>query len=80
MSKAKPFLIEAVVDSVESALAAQHAGADRLELCSGLETGGLTPGRGLLEMVCSEVSVPVFVLRTRGGDFHYTDAEFDNGE
>lgn len=77
MSAAKPFLIEAVVDSVEAALAAQHAGADRLELCSGLETGGLTPGRGLMEMVCAETSIPVFVLlRTRGGDFHYTDAEF----
>lgn len=77
MSAPKPFLIEAVVDSVEAALAAQHAGADRLELCSGLETGGLTPGRGLMEMVCAETSIPVFVLlRTRGGDFHYNETEF----
>jgi copper homeostasis protein len=74
----KPFLIEAVVDSLEAALSAEVAGADRLELCSALEIGGITPGRGLMEAVCKEVKIPVFVLiRPRGGDFLYSEGEFE---
>ena len=72
------FVIEAVVDSLEAALAAEAAGADRLELCSGLDLGGLTPGGGVLASVCTAVQIPVHVLlRTRGGDFLCTDAEFE---
>ena len=72
------FTIEAVVDSLDAALAAEAAGADRLELCSGLDLGGLTPGGGLLASVCLAVQIPVHVLlRTRGGDFLCTDAEFE---
>jgi copper homeostasis protein len=75
---AKDFLIEAVVDSLDAALTAEAAGADRLELCSGLELGGLTPGAGLVASVCLAVQIPVHVLlRTRGGDFLCTDAEFE---
>lgn len=71
-------LVEAVVDSLEAALAAQAAGADRLELCSGLELGGLTPGGGLVARVCLATHVPVHVLlRPRSGDFLYTADEYE---
>lgn len=74
----KEFLLEAVVDSLEAALAAEKAGADRLELCSGLELGGLTPGSGLMHAVCDRVRIPVHVLiRTRGGNFECSQAEFE---
>lgn len=72
------FLIEAVVDSLEAAILAEAAGADRLELCAALETGGITPGMGLIQGVCDRVNIPVFVLiRTRSGDFTCTDFEFE---
>ena len=74
----KRFIIEAVVDSLDAALAAEAAGADRLELCSGLDLGGLTPGGGLLASVCAAVQIPVHVLlRTRGGDFLCSESEFE---
>lgn len=74
----KRYLLEAVVDSVDAALAAQEAGADRLELCSGLELGGLSPGPGLVKSVLRQVSIPVHVLlRTRSGDFQCTEGEYE---
>jgi copper homeostasis protein len=70
--------VEVAVESVAGARNAAAAGADRLELCSSLGEGGLTPSLGLLAAVRDAVSVPVFAMvRPRAGDFFYDDAEFD---
>lgn len=69
-------LVEACVDSVASAVAAERGGAGRLELCDNLFDGGTTPSAGMISAVKSAVGIPVFVLvRPRGGGFVYTDAE-----
>ncbi|QCX01243.1 copper homeostasis protein CutC [Aggregatimonas sangjinii] len=71
-------LVEVCANSFESALNAQRAGADRIELCSELAVGGVTPSYGLLKAVSEKISIPVRVLiRPRSGDFTYSDAEFD---
>jgi len=70
--------VEICANSFESALAAQHGGADRIELCTELSVGGLTPSHGLIEKVTSELQIPVHVLiRPRSGNFTYTPAELD---
>ncbi|WP_419213754.1 copper homeostasis protein CutC [Maribacter sp. X9] len=71
-------LVEVCANSLESALVAERAGAHRIELCSELAVGGLTPSYGLLKAVKKRISIPVHVLiRPRSGDFTYTDDEFD---
>jgi copper homeostasis protein len=66
------------VDSVDGALAAERAGASRLELCAALADGGTTPSAGLIQAVCGAVEIPVMVLvRVRGGDFVYSSIELD---
>ena len=69
---------ELCAERLESAQAAEAGGADRIELCTELSIGGLTPPFDLVRAVVKSVSIPVHVLiRTRGGDFTPTEAEFD---
>lgn len=69
-------LIEAAVDSLEAALAAERTGAARIELCGDLDIGGVTPSWELLTACRARLRVPICaMIRPRGGDFVYTDAE-----
>jgi copper homeostasis protein len=71
-------LVEAAVETLEDALAAKRAGADRIELCANLGVGGITPSAGLIASVVQQVNHPVFVMiRPRGGDFVYAADEID---
>ncbi|MFK7757755.1 MAG: copper homeostasis protein CutC [Flavobacteriales bacterium] len=71
-------LLEICIDSVESAIIAEKAGADRLELCENLIQGGVTPSSGKIHQIVQAVSIPVRVLiRPRAGDFKYSKNELD---
>lgn len=71
-------LIEVCTDGYEMSLDAVRNGASRLELCSAISEGGLTPALSLTESVCRDSKVPVMVMiRPRAGDFCYSRYEFD---
>lgn len=71
------FILEACVDSVESALAAARGGASRLELCGSLIIGGTTPNPWLFQEIRKHTDIRIHALiRPRFGDFCYSDEEF----
>lgn len=74
---AHPFKIEICVEGIDGLVAAQQAGADRVELCASLLEGGLTPSLGVVREALRVGTIPFHVIiRPRGGDFLYSELEF----
>ena len=70
--------IEICANSYQSAVNAEASGADRIELCSELAVGGITPSFGLIKKIKQDLRIPVHVLiRPRSGDFTYSNADFE---
>jgi copper homeostasis protein len=70
--------VEVCAGSVQSVIEAERGGASRVELCDNLFEGGTTPSAATIERACNAVHIPVYVMiRPRGGDFLYSDIEFE---
>lgn len=77
--KREEFMVEVCANGVESCLAAQQGGADRVELCAGIPEGGTTPSYGEIKVarrVLTATRLHV-IIRPRGGDFLYSDLEVE---
>jgi len=75
----KPLKIEICVEGIDGLVAAQNAGADRVELCASLIEGGLTPSLGTIRAALAVATIPFHVIiRPRGGDFLYSELEFES--
>jgi len=73
--------IEIACFNPESAMIAFENGADRIELCDGLNEGGTTPDFETTKKLRAIINIPIFVMiRPRGGDFTYSEAEFEQME
>lgn len=71
--------LEACVDTLANAVKAEENGADRIELCSNLFMGGLTPDYDLIPKVKEKVNLPIMMMvRPRGGNFYYDEVEVEN--
>lgn len=70
-------ILEIAVFNIDSAIAAAHAGADRLELCENPQDGGTTPSYGFMKTVRELVNIPIFpIIRPHGGDFLYSESAY----
>ncbi|MDQ1307485.1 MAG: family protein CutC [Actinomycetota bacterium] len=69
--------LEVIAFDLESCLVAQTHGADRIELCANPHEGGTTPSYGMIALARRSTSVQLFpIIRPRGGDFLYSELEF----
>ena len=70
------YIKEACIENFREAMAAQAAGANRIELCENLSGGGTTPSYGTIKKCMENLNIPVFVMiRPRTGDFVYSEEE-----
>lgn len=71
-------ILEICANSYQSAINAQKSGADRIEICSELSVGGVTPSYAVLKKISKEITIPIHVLiRPRSGGFYYSDDEIE---
>lgn len=71
------YLIEIATTDYAGTEAAINGGADRIELCTALSEGGLTPSFGLIKQCTEKFTIPIFpIIRPRSGDFLYSDDEY----
>jgi len=71
-------ILEVCVNSAISAIEARKGGADRVELCENMHDGGTTPSTGTIRFTRKAIDIGLFVMiRPRGGDFLYSEAEFE---
>jgi copper homeostasis protein len=72
------FLLEVIGFNIESCILAQAAGANRIELCDNPGEGGTTPSYGFIKAARKNLQIQLYpIIRPRGGDFFYSDAEFE---
>ena len=72
------FTLEIIGFNIESCIVAQAAGAHRIELCDNPGEGGTTPSYGFIKKAREVLQIELYcMIRPRGGDFFYTDEEFD---
>ncbi len=70
--------LEVCVGNYSEAIAAFKNGGDRIELCDNLQEGGTTPSYGTIKKSISDIKIPInVIIRPRGGDFNYSDEEFE---
>ncbi len=71
-------MLEICCFNLQSALIAQHAGADRIELCADAASGGTTPSFGVIKTAREKLHIPLYpIIRPRAGDFLFSDEEFE---
>ena len=69
--------LEIIGFNIESCIDAQDAGADRIELCANPQEGGTTPSVGFIKAARNKLHIDLYaMIRPRGGDFLYSDEEF----
>lgn len=81
-NQSKKCLFEVCANGVESCMAAQEGGADRVELCAGIPEGGTTPSYGEIKIARRMLNTTRLhvIIRPRGGDFLYTPLEVERME
>jgi len=71
-------ILEVIGFTLEGCIAAQAAGAHRIELCDNPGEGGTTPSYGFIKAARASVTIDLYpIIRPRGGDFLYNDGEFE---